>query len=126
VDVQSFLFVGIGGFFGANLRYSVGLLAGRWFPANTHYGTFFVNFTGSLLLAVFITWVAERASISPRMRLLIGTGFFGSYTTFSTFANETVALARLNGTGSAAAYLLLTNGLCLLGVLAGLWIANRL
>lgn len=126
MDVQSFLFVGLGGFVGANLRYGAGLMAGRLFPAATHYGTFFVNFTGSLLLAVFITWVAEQAAIPPRVRLLVGTGFFGSYTTFSTFANETVVLARLNGFGTATAYLLLTNGLCLLGVLAGLWIANRL
>lgn len=126
MDVQSFLFVGIGGFIGANLRYGVGLLAGRVFPAATHYGTFFVNFTGSLLLAVFITWAAERVAVPPRLRLLVGTGFFGAYTTFSTFANETVALARQSGTGSAAAYLILTNGLCLLGVLAGVWIANRL
>ncbi len=126
MDVQSFLIVGMGGFFGANLRYSVSLLAGRWFPSATYTGTFFVNFTGSLLLAVFMTWAADKATIPPRVRLMIGTGFFGSYTTFSTFANETVTLARMNGLTSAVVYLILTNSLCLLGVLVGLWTANRL
>ena len=88
-------------------------------------GTFVVNITGSLLLGV-VAGLALSHSVSAHARLIVGTGFLGGYTTFSTYAYETYRLAEdgsgrlalLNMVGSiavglaaAACGLLLTGGL---------------
>ncbi len=89
------LYIGIGGFLGANARYWLGgCLNGRWgstFP----YGTFVVNIIGSFFLGLFVTLITERYIVSnPNLHLLVAIGFIGSYTTFSTFEYETFALAN--------------------------------
>lgn len=123
---QALLSVGIGGFLGANARYVISWLANRRF-GTAIAGTAFVNITGSFLLAMVTFWLLNRrgGQISDNLRLLIGTGFFGAYTTFSTYANESVNLLQ-NNWRNGIAYILLTNSLCLCGVLLGLWFANRI
>ena len=54
-------------------------------------GTFVVNVTGSLMLGV-VTGLGLHHGLSPTTRVMIGAGFLGSYTTFSTFTFETVRL----------------------------------
>jgi len=96
VSWQALLFVGLGGFFGANVRYilsfvlteGIAKLTGWRLP----FGTAFVNITGSFLLAVFLYWAGRRAGFPDSVRLLVGTGFFGAYTTFSTYANASINL----------------------------------
>ena len=126
---QNLLFVGVGGFLGANARYLIStFLNDRTMQSDGWHiplGTAFVNITGSLLLAIFLVWVQRRITIVPNSaKLLIGTGFFGAYTTFSTFANESVALWKDNAL-QAIGYIILTNSLCLIGVILGIWLANR-
>ena len=127
--MESLIYVGIGGFFGANARYLLSqwtddLLAPRWgaFP----YGTFAVNVLGSFGLALFGLWFSGRTGMSPQLRLLVGAGFFGAFTTFSTFANDSVALWQGGATPLLLLNLLLTNLCCLLGVAAGLYLGQRL
>lgn len=126
----SSLAIGFGGFVGANFRYLIAQWLPKRLPAGigAEYATFFVNFTGSLLLAWFLARVARSTAVNEQARLFIAVGFFGSYTTFSTFANEFVALGRIDGGNwtQAVVYLLVTNVTCVLGVLLGLWLGNRL
>jgi CrcB protein len=70
-------------------RYGVTLAAQQWegFP----WGTFMVNVLGSILLGAVLEG-ALRGTISPEVRLAVGTGFLGAFTTFSTFSVETVRL----------------------------------
>lgn len=126
--MENLIYVGIGGFFGANARYVLSLwvddvLALRWAPFL--YGTLLVNVIGSFGLALFGVWFSARAGMSPQLRLLIGAGFFGAFTTFSTFANDSVSLARDSETALAILNLLLNNGCCLLGVALGLFLGHR-
>ena len=121
--------VGIGGFFGACARYLLSLwadalLAPRWglFP----YGTLTVNALGSFGFALFGVWFSAKTGMPPHLRLLVGSGFFGAFTTFSTFANESAALFREDALGLAMLNLMLNNGLCLLGAAAGLFLGHRL
>lgn len=118
--MENFLLIGVGGFLGANLRYWVsGLVAerlGQVFP----WGTFVVNASGACLLAVFYGWSANNLAIDPRMRLLIAIGFFGAYTTFSTYSNETVALMQSGDWIGMATNILGTNLVCILGAWLGL------
>lgn len=125
----SLIVVGIGGFLGANARYLLSLWADNWliprygaFP----YGTLLVNVIGSFGLALFGAWFSAKAGMSPQLRLLVGAGFFGAFTTFSTFANESIALMQGGASGLFLLNLLLTNASCLIGVGAGLLLGQRL
>jgi CrcB protein len=121
------LYVGIGGFLGANARYISSLLVGRLFPQLiTSYSTFFVNVAGSLLLAIFLAWAGKQVDLSPAVRLLFATGFFGSFTTFSSFANEGVTLARDGFLWSAGLYIIGMNIICIIAVFIGIWLGSRL
>ena len=81
--MDTILLVGLGGFLGANARYLFSLWISQQIAKNhalsSELGTLFVNFTGSLLLAVFLTWAANRVQLPTQIRLLIATGFFGGF-----------------------------------------------
>lgn len=101
--MKGVLAVGVGGFAGAIARYGVNLgVAALWsrpFPL----ATFLINVSGSFVLGFFTVWAAERGSVGPALRLLVGTGFVGAYTTFSTFELETERLASGGAAGWAVA-----------------------
>lgn len=106
--------VALGGALGAVARYLLGgWVAARWgstFPV----GTLVINVTGAFLLGVVATLTTDRFS-APQARLLLGVGFLGAYTTFSTFTYETLQLLS-EGSFSAAA--LNVAGSLVLGLLA--------
>ncbi|MFC4950349.1 fluoride efflux transporter CrcB [Pseudonocardia sp. GCM10023141] len=91
------LMVVIGAAVGAPLRY----LSDRWVQARHHtglpWGTFTVNMVGSFVLGVVL-----GAATPPVLVALVGTGFCGALTTYSTFGYETVALAMAGRRGAAA------------------------
>ena len=91
--VMPYLLIGLGGFIGANARFVVARLVGALFETRFPLGTFVINVSGSFLLGVLGTLVAQRVMPnSESMRLALGVGFLGAFTTFSTFEFETHAL----------------------------------
>lgn len=127
--MDGLLYVGMGGFFGANARYLLTLWVDNMMPlrwGSFPYGTLSVNVIGSFGLALFGVWFSAKTGISPQLRLLVGAGFFGAFTTFSTFANDSMAMLQGGATASYLLNLLLNNGCCLLGVALGLLLGNRL
>lgn len=108
--MSALLLIGLGGVLGANARYLVSTWAADRFGTAFPYGTFLINASGSFLIGFVLTVVVNQLSNSSAVRLLVATGFLGAYTTFSTFAYETVALLRqgdirpalINALGSAA------------------------
>lgn len=127
---QALLWVGCGGFFGANARYILSLWLtqrlSEWSGWRVPFGTIFVNVTGSFLLAFFLVWATQRGNVPQPVRFAVGTGFFGAYTTFSTYANESVDLIMGVEWRIGLVYIIASNVLCLLGVLLGLALATRL
>ncbi|MCI8320246.1 MAG: fluoride efflux transporter CrcB [Dorea sp.] len=103
--MQNCLFVGIGGFAGAVLRYLIGLAPVREtmvFPVKT----FVINILGCILIGCIAAIMAKdtNAPLSPRTVLLLKTGVCGGFTTFSTFALETADLIKDGHSGTAAVY----------------------
>lgn len=90
--MQKLLYVGIGGFIGACLRYIISTnfpkLLGTEFP----YGTLIVNVIGGLLIGFIMELSLTTDFISPNLRLFLTTGIMGGLTTFSTFSYETISL----------------------------------
>jgi len=91
--LMPYLLVGLGGFIGANARFVVARLVGAMFETRFPLGTFVINISGSFLLGVLGTIVAQKLTPNAEaMRLALGVGFLGAFTTFSTFEFETHAL----------------------------------
>ena len=122
---MSFLAVASGGAFGAVARY----LAAGWVQSATGdffpWGTLAVNAVGSALLGFLMTWLQGTVA-SPELRQLITIGFLGSFTTFSTFSYETVAMLRDGEWWRAGGYLTGSVLIGLMAVWAGMQVANTL
>ncbi|MBZ5748963.1 MULTISPECIES: fluoride efflux transporter CrcB [Metabacillus] len=85
-----YLYVGIAGFLGAILRYLIGI--SFFMNSSFPYATLSINLFGSFLLSWLTTNFFKRFSLSSSLKTAIGTGFVGSFTTFSTLSVETVEL----------------------------------
>ncbi|MEO8285834.1 MAG: fluoride efflux transporter CrcB [Chloroflexota bacterium] len=90
--MNEFLLIGAGAVAGANVRYWLTNYFLQRFGASLPYGTIFINITGSFLLGFALVVLADRFVDDTTYRLLIGTGFMGAYTTFSTFSYDTMVL----------------------------------
>lgn len=94
---RTVLGISLGAVAGALCRYYLGVwfvqLLGTGFP----YGTMFINATGCFVMGFFVTFSLIRViTIHPDFRLLITTGFLGSYTTFSSYELDTATLVTRN------------------------------
>ena len=85
------LALSIGGVAGVNARYWIGVWINRWASSQFPWATFSINVSGSFAIG-FLTALLARWSPHSYLRLLIVVGFLGGYTTFSTFAFESVTL----------------------------------
>ena len=124
--MQAYLWISLGAVLGASLRFLVSRMAARFLGASFPFGTLFINFTGSFLLGLFLVWTTERVLADPRWRLLIAIGFCGSYTTFSSYAFESMAYFEQGQWLLFGSNILANNLLCLAAVLAGAALARAL
>ncbi|WP_135365125.1 fluoride efflux transporter FluC [Halosimplex halophilum] len=112
--------VAVGGFAGAALRYAVALALPGAFP----WGTLAANGLGSLALGVLLYERRFADAVSAETRLVVGTGFLSSFTTYSAFAAETTALAGTGGPTLAAANVAANYAVGIAGVLCGRRVAR--
>lgn len=120
-----YLLVGLGGFVGSNARFVTARWAGTFLDTRFPLGTFLVNVVGSFLLGVVGTLVAQKVMPdSDAVRLALGVGFLGAFTTFSTFAFETNALLEDGSWLAAAASVGLSLFLGLVAVRMGIVLAK--
>jgi len=92
--MNKYWMVGIGGFVGAIARFWLGGVISNRMGARFPYGTFVINISGSFLIGLIVTLLAEKTHWSANLRYLIPIGFIGAYTTFSTFELETFQSLR--------------------------------
>ena len=117
--------VAIGGAFGAALRYHFGRALTAWLGAAPMsafpFATLAVNTIGSLLMGFLAGWLAARGvGDSGQLRLLLGVGLLGGFTTFSAFSLELVLLVQRGQLAVAALYVLLSVALGVFGLFTGL------
>ena len=124
--VLAVLWISLGAVIGANARYFLSRWTARNFSPTFPYGTLLINVSGSLLLGFFMIWTTERVLADQRYRLLLAIGFCGSYTTFSSYAFETMAYFEQGHWTMLAANFVSNNLLSLAGVLAGAALARVL
>jgi len=108
----SSLAVALGGGFGAWLRFVASrLIQSGSFP----YATLTINIVGSFAMGLLAGWLARQGG-NESVRLLLGVGVLGGFTTFSAFSLEVVTLAQRGALGAAALYV----GASLAGGIVGL------
>jgi CrcB protein len=123
VSVAVFLLLAVAGGVGSACRLLVDGVVRSRVKANYPIGTTFINITGSLLLGV-VTGLVLGGLVSEQWQLVLGTGFLGGYTTFSTASIETV---RLIGERRFAAALSNGLGMLIVSTLAaglGFWVGT--
>ena len=121
-----FLAISAGAIAGANLRYWMSRYAVRLLGPIFPYGTLTINVLGSFVLGFFLAWTTERTIVDPRWRLLIAVGFCGGFTTFSSYAYESMVFFEQGQWSLLAANFFSNNVLACAGVLAGMALAKVL
>lgn len=124
--MKAYLLVFVGGGVGSLLRY----VAGQIIPATLGRTPFpvailLVNVLASALLGVVMGWIMDRA-VGEETRLLMGVGFCGGLSTFSSFSHDTVVLLQNGRTGAAFLNIGLNVGLCLLASAGGLVLGQKI
>lgn len=124
--VKDFLAISVAAILGANLRYLLSRFAAQEFGPVFPYGTLVINVLGSFIVGLFVIWTTERVLVDPRWRLLVVVGFCGSFTTFSSYAFETMSYFERGQWTLMLLNFLSNNLLCLGSALAGMALARAL
>jgi fluoride exporter len=126
IEWRAYAWISVGALLGANLRYLLSKIVTRLTDAAFPWGTLLINVTGSLILGFFLVWTTERVLANPLWRWLVAVGFCGSYTTFSSYAFETMAYFEQGHWALFASNILANNLLCLGAVLVGAILARAI
>jgi CrcB protein len=122
--MTSFVLVFLGAGAGGALRYGVSLAAARIAPGGFPVATLFVNVAGSFAMGLLAGWLAARLPASDSLRLLLGTGLLGGFTTFSAFSLDAVTLWEGGATLQAAGYIAASVAFSIAALVLGLIIAR--
>ena len=117
--------VGTGGFAGSVARYLVARSIDLRVASLIPFGTLVVNVLGSFILGVVFAVTLKKPEESEAWRLLLGVGFCGGFTTFSTFALENLQLFQQKHFTEFLIYTTVSLMLCLLGTGLGVWMGNK-
>ena len=121
-----YIAIAVGGSVGAVSRYWVSTTTYQWLGVAFPYGTLLVNVLGSLAMGFLSVLLVYRFQVSEEVRIGLLSGFLGSFTTFSTFAIDTLELGMDDSLSKALIYILSSVLFCVLGALAGLLAARQL
>lgn len=122
--LSNVLIISLGAIFGANARYFMSRYSAKLLGPAFPYGTLMINVIGSAIVGFFMIWTTERVLADPRWRLLVVVGFCGAFTTFSSYAYESMAYFEQGQWHLMLTNIFGNNILCLLGALAGMALAR--
>ncbi|MGR9087116.1 MAG: fluoride efflux transporter CrcB [Gammaproteobacteria bacterium] len=124
--MNQILAIALGGSVGAVVRFLVANGIYAWLGRNFPHGTLFVNVTGSFLMGFLTALMLQRFALAVEYRAAILVGFLGAYTTFSTFALETLNLFEEGSLLKAGLNIFLSVVLCLVAVWYGMVLGRLL
>jgi CrcB protein len=123
--MKSILCVMAGGAVGSALRYLLGralpVAAGGW-----PWPTFVANLVGGLAMGLLAAWLLRAGALAEDLRLLLGVGLLGGFTTFSAFSLEMVTMIEHGQAGQAILYAIASVLLAMLAVYVGLGLAREI
>lgn len=122
--MEKFLYIGIGGFLGANARYLFSLLFLKLLGPSFPFGTLFVNVLGCFFIGFLMVYAYKHPDLSNYIKAFGITGFLGALTTFSTFGYETLACFESGNYFAGILNILLNMLVGLLAVFIGAYLAN--
>ena len=122
--IKSILLVGIGSFFGGALRYAVSLMMKNITANAFPWATLSVNLIGCFLLGLTFALFGKYSSVNSTLCLLLATGFCGGFTTFSTFANESLQMLQCGNILAFFAYVLASHVLGIALVALGYYLVR--
>lgn len=124
--MEKVLLVAAGGAAGAVTRYALGVQALRIWGSAWPFGTFIANVSGGLLMGVLAGYLAHRGGADQeRLRVLLGVGVLGGFTTFSAFSLETALMVQRRAYGQAFAYTSASVLLSISALFLGLLLARK-
>jgi CrcB protein len=92
--IKTLLLVGTGGFLGSVSRFLASKMMQNYLPSAFPWGTFTVNIAGCFLIGLIYGFSEKSSLLTAGWKMFLAVGFCGGFTTFSTFANENLALLR--------------------------------
>ncbi|AYV47249.1 fluoride efflux transporter CrcB [Caulobacter flavus] len=121
------LLVAVGGAAGSVARYLVGAAALRWIGPGWPWGTMTVNIVGGFLMGLLTGWLALKAAGQQEtLRVLLGVGILGGFTTFSAFSLDAALMIERRAYGQAFSYTAASVLIALAALFAGLYLARRM
>ena len=126
LPIADIAIISVGAIFGANARWILSRYAAKVIGPVFPYGTLFINVAGSFIVGFFMIWASERVLLDPRWRLLVVVGFCGAFTTFSSFAFETMAYFEQGQWLLMTTNFFANNVFCLAAALAGMALGRAL
>ena len=118
--MEKLIFVGLGGFIGSSLRYTVSIIVQRLIQIEFPLATLLVNFIGAILIGFMMQIDYKSHFLSPNFHFFMVTGILGGFTTVSAFSYETIQLFQNGRFVAFWVNILLNVSLSLLGVFLGI------
>ncbi|WDE02841.1 fluoride efflux transporter CrcB [Thalassomonas viridans] len=124
-NTSLYLFVALGGACGASLRFFISQLVLNWLGKGFPFATLLVNISGSFIMGLLYGLIEQGILEVSVYRTLIGIGFLGAFTTFSTFSLDSLLLIQQGEVLKAMVNILLNVGLCILAAALGMFIVTN-
>ncbi|MGV2872562.1 fluoride efflux transporter CrcB [Colwellia sp. E150_009] len=125
-NVTLYAFVALGGACGASLRFYISQLVLNWLGKGFPFATLMVNIIGSFIMGILYQLIEHEILDINIHRTLIGIGFLGAFTTFSTFSLDSLLLIQQGDLLKAAINILLNVSLCIAAAALGLYLVSTI
>lgn len=123
--MMNYFLVALGGALGASGRHGLSVLTLRWFGPGFPMGTLLANIIGSALMGLLIGWLAFRGADNMQsLRLFIGVGILGGFTTFSAFSLDSFLMLEKKNYAAFAGYVSASVLVSLAALALGLWLSR--